>query len=145
MRYLLDTNILIHILRKDSTGERIKRQYRLLNRTTLAAVSIVTVGELHSFALQRNWGLQRKKDLIELLEFLIVIDINSPEIINKYAEIDSYSQNRLADKPMPTSARKMGKNDVWIAATAAALDIPLLSTDADFQHLHNVYLDLHNL
>jgi tRNA(fMet)-specific endonuclease VapC len=46
---------------------------------------------------------------------------------------------------MPTSARKMGKNDVWIAATAAVLDIPLLSTDADFQHLHNVYLDLHNL
>jgi tRNA(fMet)-specific endonuclease VapC len=44
---------------------------------------------------------------------------------------------------MPTSARNMGKNDVWIAATASVLQIPLLTTDADFQHLDTVYLELH--
>jgi tRNA(fMet)-specific endonuclease VapC len=30
----------------------------------------------------------------------------------------------------------MGKNDLWIAATAYALDIPLMTADSDFDHLH---------
>jgi tRNA(fMet)-specific endonuclease VapC len=145
MTYLLDTNIVIHLIRDDATWSVIDDKYQLFKRPNRPAISVVTVGELRSFALQRNWGGQKLRNLLRLFDNLLIIDINSPEIINKYAEIDSYSQNRLADKPMPTSARKMGKNDVWIAATAAVLDIPLLSTDADFQHLHNVYLDLHNL
>ena len=145
MTYLLDTNIIIHLIRDDSTWAVIDEKYQLFRATNRPAISIVKIGELRSFALQRNWGGSKQRNLIQLFDNLLVIDINSPEIINKYAEIDSYSQNRLADKPMPTSARKMGKNDVWIAATASVLAIPLLSTDADFRHLHNVYLDLHHL
>lgn len=29
----------------------------------------------------------------------------------------------------------MGKNDLWIAATAITYNIPLITTDADFDHL----------
>jgi len=36
----------------------------------------------------------------------------------------------------------MGKNDVWIAATASILDITLITTDKDFNHLDKEYLDL---
>lgn len=145
MTYLLDTNIIIHLIRDDLTWAIIDKKYQLFTLPNRPAISIVTVGELHSFALQRNWGSQKERELLRLFNNLLIIDINSPEIIKKYAEIDSYSQNRLANKPMPTSARNMGKNDVWIAATASVLGIPLLSTDADFRHLHNVYLDLHSL
>ena len=142
MTYLLDTNIIIHLLRKDLTGEFIKKQYQLFDNSTRLVVSVITIGELHSFALQRNWGFQRKRDLENILNLLLIADINAPKILQRYAEIDSYSQNRLINKPMPTSARKMGKNDIWIAATASVLQIPLLTTDADFQHLDTIYLDL---
>lgn len=145
MKYFLDTNIIIHLLRNDLTGLRIKQQYQLFTPNNQLVISIVSLGELKAFALQRNWGIQRLAALENILQLMIIADINSPDIIEKYAEIDSYSQSRLAHKPMPTSARKMGKNDVWIAATASVLQIPLLTTDADFQHLNQVYLDLYQI
>jgi tRNA(fMet)-specific endonuclease VapC len=40
------------------------------------------------------------------------------------------------------TARSMGKNDLWIAATASVLKLPLLTTDKDFLHLDSLYLDL---
>ena len=41
--------------------------------------------------------------------------------------------------------RNMGKNDLWIAATARALNIPLLTTDADFSHLDGTFLELQHI
>jgi tRNA(fMet)-specific endonuclease VapC len=35
----------------------------------------------------------------------------------------------------------MGKNDVWIAATAMVSKTTLLTTDLDFEHLNNSYID----
>lgn len=34
----------------------------------------------------------------------------------------------------------MGKNDLWIAATAFLLEGTLLTTDSDFNHLNNEFL-----
>jgi predicted nucleic acid-binding protein len=36
----------------------------------------------------------------------------------------------------------MGKNDLWIAATAYSLDIPLLTTDIDFDHLNKTFINV---
>jgi predicted nucleic acid-binding protein len=36
----------------------------------------------------------------------------------------------------------MGKNDLWIAATAYAMNAMLLTTDGDFDHLENAFIDL---
>ena len=33
----------------------------------------------------------------------------------------------------------MGKNDLWIAATAYAMNAQLLTTDGDFDHLDNSF------
>lgn len=35
----------------------------------------------------------------------------------------------------------MGKNDVWIAATASVLDATLITIDTDFDHLDGEFLD----
>ena len=35
----------------------------------------------------------------------------------------------------------MGKNDIWIAATAAVTGARLLTTDKDFDHFSGVYLE----
>jgi tRNA(fMet)-specific endonuclease VapC len=61
---------------------------------------------------------------------VILVDINRPEILTAYAEIDYLCEKVL--KP----ARPMSKNDLWIAATACVLQCTLVTTDADFDHLH---------
>jgi tRNA(fMet)-specific endonuclease VapC len=39
----------------------------------------------------------------------------------------------------------MGKNDLWIAATASVLSATLLTTDKDFDHLKDVFLSLERI
>ena len=39
----------------------------------------------------------------------------------------------------------MGKNDLWIASTAALLGLTLVSTDADFDHLNGVFFDIRKI
>ena len=36
----------------------------------------------------------------------------------------------------------MGKNDLWIAATAYITNSRLVTADGDFDHLNNVFIDL---
>jgi len=36
----------------------------------------------------------------------------------------------------------MGKNDIWIAATASVYGLTLLTTDKDFDHLNEVHVNL---
>ncbi|SEO75508.1 hypothetical protein SAMN05192574_11261 [Mucilaginibacter gossypiicola] len=39
----------------------------------------------------------------------------------------------------------MGKNDLWIASLAALLSLQLVTTDADFNHLNNVFLEIRHI
>lgn len=72
----------------------------------------------------------------------MIVDINTKEIIDRYAEIDAFSQGKLANGKSNFSSRNMGKNDLWIAATVSILKVPLLTTDKDFEHLTNEYISL---
>jgi tRNA(fMet)-specific endonuclease VapC len=51
-----------------------------------------------------------------------------------------YSQSHHPILKLPHPARKMGKNDLWIAATTAIYNATLLSTDNDFTHLDGVFI-----
>lgn len=71
-----------------------------------------------------------------------IVDINIEPIIQEYAAIDAFSQNKLAARPLGASARNMGKNDLWIVATASVLDATLITTDKDFDHLHEQFVEV---
>jgi tRNA(fMet)-specific endonuclease VapC len=143
MRYLLDTNILLAYLRRnEATKTHIDQMYNPFDATNYPIISAVSLGELESIVLQNDWGETRKKQLFNLVNQLIVIDIYAEDIIQKYAEIDAFSQGRLKSTPLNTSARNMSKNDSWIAATASTINAQLLTTDQDFRHLHNQFLQL---
>jgi len=49
---------------------------------------------------------------------------------------------KISHPPKTTTARNMGKNDRWIAATASVLDMDLLTSDKDFEHLDGAYIRL---
>jgi tRNA(fMet)-specific endonuclease VapC len=68
-------------------------------------------------------------------------DIHSEDVIDNYAAIDTFSQGHSKTHTLGMSARNMGKNDLWIAATAA-IGAKLLTSDNDFDHLIGVYLDV---
>jgi len=71
------------------------------------------------------------------------MDINQSHL-TIYAEIDAYSQRlnpNFETYPFDTP-RNMGKNDLWIASLAALLSLKLITTDSDFDHLHNVFFEV---
>jgi tRNA(fMet)-specific endonuclease VapC len=147
MNYLLDTNILVSYLQSQRFSLFLRESYYFGQQGEFFAVSVVTVGELESFALQRKWGKKKIEELGLLLNQVVILDIHSQDIILRYAEIDAYSQGKLEDNALPKgmSARNMGKNDLWIAATASVTQSTLLTTDLDFNHLHTIFLDLKRL
>lgn len=76
------------------------------------------------------------------MSLLTEFGINFEEVITKYAQRDAYSQGKSEKSRGRFSSRNMGKNDIWIAATASTFDLKLVTTDKDFEHLDGVYTDL---
>ncbi|MCU0391470.1 MAG: PIN domain-containing protein [Thermoflexibacter sp.] len=142
MIYLLDTNILLLYLREKDRASFIDLHYQPLQEPHIPLISVVSVGEIKSIALQNNWGESKRKNLTQFLKQFIITDIKVETIIERYAEIDAFSQGKLNNMPLNDSARNMAKNDLWIAATASVLKATLLTTDKDFNHLHNKFLEL---
>jgi len=142
MNLLFDTNILIYLAKDHSL--QLFQQINPDNNKVF--ISVVTVGELRSIALQNNWGPKKLYLLEVLLQEMLVVEINEA-LIDTYAQIDAYSQHRNAayDDYSFKTARNMGKNDLWIAATAALLGLKLVTTDNDFDHLHRIFFDLQKI
>lgn len=103
---------------------------------------MVSLGELSSLGRQFKYGENRPTRLNKLVENVFKININIREIIERYGEIDAYSQGELENKSLKMSSRNMGKNDLWIAATSTVYNLELITTDKDFDHLSDEYLKL---
>lgn len=123
---VLDTNILLHLLRGKKAAEFIERNYGISARIPRAIISVVTKGELKALGYKFDWGPTQHERLDAVLARLPAADIPHSAVWNAYAEIDLSSV---------TLGVKMGKNDLWIAATTLVVGGVLLTTDADFDHL----------
>jgi tRNA(fMet)-specific endonuclease VapC len=145
MNYLLDTNILVTYVRDTEVTRRLEDRLNLLNGENNLLVSVVSIGEIRSIAKQNNWGEKKISKIESIVEDFLITDINVETIIERYAEIDAYSQGKLKGEEATFSARNMGKNDLWIAATASIFDLELITTDKDFEHLNPKYLKLNRI
>lgn len=125
-RYILDTNIILAYIRKSILGAWIEAEYTLRSSMQTPLISIVTEGEIRSLALQRSWGSAIQREMQGLLNHFVIVDLSFPGVVSAYAQIDYFSRQ---------SGHRMGKNDLWIAATAQAAGAVLLTTDVDFSHL----------
>ncbi len=143
MNYVFDTNILVHLLTGSDKGNNARA--KMADESSFIIISIVTKAEILSIAKQRKWGIKKRTVLDNLMDELLVIPIDNDRLIQVYTEIDAYSQGNLEGKPLATSARNMGKNDLWIAATAHLTNAVLLTTDKDFAHLDTIYFKIDNL
>lgn len=129
---LLDTNIVILLVRGGAVGQAIDSRFRLRERAERPLVSVVTLGEALAFARQRNWGADGIARLRDLTRELVPVNISAQPVLDRYAEIDTF---------MKRSGKTLSDNDLWIAACASASEATLLTTDRDFDPLVGQYLD----
>jgi predicted nucleic acid-binding protein len=128
---VFDTNLII---------QHIRRYQQLPDR---AVIPMVVAGELEALALKADWGYQKVAFMQSILDYYPLVEV-SRALTPLYAQTDAYSQGKLKLHPLPPgmSARNMGKNDLWIAATALYFDMELHTTDNDFDHLSGFDLQL---
>jgi len=124
--YLFDTNILIHIVRSNEIGEQIKARYKPFALDPRPRFCVVSEGEMRYLALQFSWGPPKLDQMEFALAHFGRFTIDKPTVMSAYASIDAYSK---------AIGIKMGKNDLWIAATAYDSDSRLVTTDSDLDHL----------
>jgi predicted nucleic acid-binding protein len=129
--YLLDTNVLVHLIRGDAVWARVRAKYQPLLIDPRPLISVVTAGELRSLALQFNWQAAKIDQMEFCLGYFQWVSIDDPEIIRAYAVIDAHGHR---------TGHPLGKNDAWIAATAAVTGARLLTTDKDFDRLDPLFL-----
>jgi len=127
---IYDTNLLIKHIRQN------------IPLPVALVIPIVIVGELEAFALKADWGYQKIFQLQQILDTYPIVAIDR-ELTRVYAQVDAYSQGKLT--LINFTARNMGKNDIWIAATALYLNLELHTADKDFDHLQNFGLKLINV
>ncbi len=139
--YLLDTNILVALIRGGPLGQYLDTTYHLRGQLYKPLICAVTKGEILSLAKQIGWGTAKQQALANLLvNDVVTVDINQTAVFDAYVEIEYYSIHH------PGGGHTMGKNDLWIAATAKATAATLLTADKDFDHLHphllqRIYID----
>lgn len=148
-RFLLDTNILLGLVRSAPWALAADEKLALSADDVVSCTSVVCQGELLALAEKFGWGQARRTRLEEILFRLPIVEINQPAVLRAYALIDAWTHGRTVNAPgsapPPKPARPMGQNDLWIAATAHATDFVLISTDTDFHHLHGVWLNVEHV
>lgn len=127
--YLLDTNVVLHLVRGSALGEHLASTFRLRDPVYRPLVSIVTHGELLVLADRNNWGANKRSVLQTALENLVTVDLNDRAVLEAYVEVNRFSRQ------LPSGARMLHANDAWIVACAKAAQATLLTTDGDFAHL----------
>lgn len=146
MKYVLDTSILVLIVKNSKIKEYFEKHF-LQDTNTVLLLSSVSLGELNAIIQKNNWGNQKIKHLNQLLQNLEIASIENQETFLNYGIIDAYSQNKLNGKSLPKNltARNMGKNDLWIAATTMSNQATLITADKDFEHLNEAFFKVERL
>jgi hypothetical protein len=119
---LLDTSVLIAV----ETGRSL-REAGLPGR---GAISVVTLAELRAGVLAAPDVATRDRRLLTLesLAGAAILAIDEA-VARTWAAMRTY---------LAASERRMGTNDMWIAATAATRGVPVITQDTDFDPLSGV-------
>lgn len=119
---LLDTSVLVAI----ENGRALRTE--AMPKTT--AISVVTKAELRVgiFAAEDIEIRDRRLMTFELANRIVALPIDEA-VSRAWAQMRAY---------VGASGQKIGVNDMWIAATAAAHEIPVLTQDGDFDALNGI-------
>lgn len=128
-KFLFDTNILFLLLKRPQHIEKFEQEFgQIASRNHF--VASVTLGELLSMVKRNGWSERRIQDMERMYKNFFQQGIDPREIQEAYAEIEMYNQLKHPNfHPADGQAKKMGQNDVWIAAAAKVLGAEVVTTD----------------
>lgn len=132
MRYLLDTNHWSYLQeRRPAVLARVRR----LQEEDSILMSVISQAELLG-GVELVQSEKRRAELLSLYEEAVAaateILLVTSDIAEEFARV--FAMLRRKGKPIET-------NDIWLAATARALGLTLVSSDPDFQHVDGLAIE----
>lgn len=109
--YLLDTSVILHLVRGKALGQRIQQTFDLIHCQPRPLVSVVSLAEARVLAQARNWGAAKRQALDTAFRSLTIVNINHPSVIDAYVQLDLHARAH------PQGARTMGKNFAFLIPT----------------------------
>ena len=127
LEYLIDTNIISYLFNKHSYA----KPYASILGGKMSVISFITLGESLAGAALGGWGLQKQQRLeIALSEYTV---LESNRLVAEHSA--------TVTKFLRLEGRAHAANDVWIAATALAYGLPLVSHNRrDFEYIPGLEL-----
>ena len=130
--YLLDTSTCSLLMQGDS---RVKERFDSLTESDYPFTSPIVKGEIMFGIFRLPYG-KRRQDLEQKANELFAT-IQCDPIPHTVAPV--YAQIKIASQKQGTS---LGECDLWIAATALALDAILVASDSDYERIIGLGLRL---
>ncbi len=134
---LLDSTVLVDLLRATSWGKNINAKYDLTDRPERPLLCSVVEGEVIGLARYCGWGAGRLDKLRALFYELVRIESSHPAVVDAYADI--YDDARKCGQ----YRGPLSQNDLWIAATAKATGAALLTSDEHFTWMSGRHIEVH--
>ena len=116
LRRVIDTNVISYIFKENTLATLYKPH---LNGFQLV-LSFQVLAELREWTLGDGWGERRERKLQDYLRPFVLIH-SDERICTHWAEVMGQAKR---------SGRRMDAADAWIAATALALQCPLVTHNA---------------
>jgi predicted nucleic acid-binding protein len=112
---VVDTNVVSFLFRRDARAELYRPH--LVGR--LLVVSFMTVAELDRWAIERNWGEQRRNAMERHLRSFVIYPFHR-DLCRAWARVGHEAKR---------NGRPIQCADAWIAATAVLHRLPLVTHD----------------
>lgn len=122
---LIDTNVIIRFFKGET------ELFSLFDNLESLFVSSISVGELmYGAALSKKSDFNRE-NYVAFCEQMHVLAPDG-EVAKKYGIIKA--ELKAKGRPIP-------ENDIWIAATALAANLSLVTADSDFSHVRGLVVE----
>lgn len=115
---LLDTDVVSYLFKQDTRAAR----YTEILAGRQRLISFMTVAELYQWTALHQWGTPRIKRLethLEAVYAVLPFDVN---VCRYWGDVRAECQR---------AGRPISAQDAWIAATALAFGVPLLTNNSD--------------
>ena len=119
---ILDTNVIIRLLNGDETVRKV-----IYNMDSMYIPAVV-IGELLFGAEKSQKREMNRKNYLDFCEPYPILDITK-EVAAEYGKLKCNLQ---------AHGNIMPENDMWIASTALANDMAVITQDKHFEHIPNL-------
>ena len=98
-RFLLDTSMLLGLVRGAPWAIKARADYGLGDSETMVFTSVICRGEILALAEKFGWGKDKRRSLDDVLETIPTLCINQPAILDAYARIDAWTHGKPVASP----------------------------------------------